>query len=1749
MTNRVITILLIVLVTVALLGEAARNVVEPEGRWQGWLQLLVAQQLADTLDRQVQLGPITDISLEGVEAQRLAVADGFYLEDGLLARAERIVIAFDLIGILRQEVAPAAGISRVRIEDAWVHVVRDPQGELNVERLLPEPVGPPPPPEDQFQGVVTVADTVVIYDDYAVETVPGVRLNVELADLNAEIDMREVGWIALDLTARERLGRFGSIAVRGQRETETGFAWANAEIGAIDAAFWYNMFVKAEGVGVEGGRVDVSGTVGLMPREFGDPEPAVAAHATVRDAAVTLAALNGRQVIADTTLTGTMDGAQIHSLDGRVDGTTINASGFIGDWDEPVIDVDFDARVIRPMELLDLMPEPDEKTRAQIETVAVSGPLLVSGVMTGPVEQANVNARIEAPGQIRYASSDVGQITAGPLDLRVDLLDLADPNIRGRANIAEVDPVDLEPLRASLFEGMEGPIEVAPLQDVFADFLWSGEMPIVQTEIAIPALSVGEVGVTALRTEVAVADDVIYLRDLRAEPLGARLAANATLDLGGDDGLWAWADGSIEGLDLARLAALPGLDATEGLRGEFSGRFAGEYADAAPYAIATGAVEQPGYDEWGVESLRAMVVVDGDAIDVRGASFQDPLGMGWVRGVMPFEGEMAASFAIAGVDLETVAERFDLDVEGLEGEAFVTGSAGGTIEQPRVDAMLRAFNLRYDDYTVDAVQAEIEGGLDALAVSDLYASSGRIVARVNGSLSEIDLDEPNAKIAGTVRLAGPVDQTALELADLQDEDLVGAVNAEIEIAGTLQEPSADGAVYLEYARYDKVVTDDAVLRVSLRDDLLEMEELRVPIGDAVVSGTASVSSVFDDPIVSATLQARDVVLQDMALWQEMGLPLAGTVNLPYLSLQGPLDALNGLAQIEASDLMLGDEQIGAVSAAVLLNQDALMLRRTKVALAGGEIAVEGRYRLDQQRILPSEFELDDVSISQLLQVAVPIAQYLEEGSRDAEANGPSLARRLTSLSLRLGGRMDGSVLVEGAIPEAAPEGTPAEDVIADLLTAVSAEVEMDIREPSLDNRGLPDTRLAAQVAEEPEVALQVEASEGDALITADGTWRPDGAIDVLAEVSAFEMASLRPWTPATVEALGGRLNLTVQATGTLDEPQFVASIDVIDPEVHGVQFDLVSAPLIRYDGELVQVDSLVMREDDEEFYVDGRIPFDWETMSVPEEGELQVVMRSDGTDLAIFPPMIAGAAGEQGAEGPLSQVEATGSLDSLVRITGSLTRPELNGEVSVAASSIVTPWIGSPVEDLVLNANFTGLEGTTIVDLEQFSARVDSTTLQSSGTAEMAQYQLAMLAENTYDLSLEVEAARQSIGGDGLTARNLRGVVALKTQEPGLHRLSVDELGADFGDGSVLVDGGIGVTTFAPAEMEENEFGLHIVADDARPRYGNLFLGTVNGKVDVANTGRGEPVSIDGVMTLSHATIGIPPLGGAEEEAELLGMPADFPSPNLDVALAIGPDVRVRTTGMTAPLEPTERAVWVRGTPQRPNVQGLIEVQEGQAAISGGVLDVQTAGVRFLVRPKLGLQRQPPVELELDGRVWATATKLIDQTVIDGRRLEDVLIQMDVSGTLPDHIHVEVSSLPPLAEEQIYALLGTAPFAGGDGLAEAGDLEDVMTEQFVSALGAAFRQYVFQPFEEDLRELLGLSVFEVSFAFNQPVDVRLGGYLVEDLLVTYETSVYGATHDEYQLAVSYRVQRQFELTYQTNEESDHRLLVEYVYDF
>jgi len=57
--------------------------------------------------------------------------------------------------------------------------------------------------------------------------------------------------------------------------------------------------------------------------------------------------------------------------------------------------------------------------------------------------------------------------------------------------------------------------------------------------------------------------------------------------------------------------------------------------------------------------------------------------------------------------------------------------------------------------------------------------------------------------------------------------------------------------------------------------------------------------------------------------------------------------------------------------------------------------------------------------------------------------------------------------------------------------------------------------------------------------------------------------------------------------------------------------------------------------------------------------------------------------------------------------------------------------------------------------------------------------------------------------------------------------------------------------------------------------------------------------------------------------------------------------------------------------------------------------------------------------------------------------------------------------------------------------------------------------------------------------------VRLGKYVLKDLLVSYQRTVGGANNDRYVLSVSYRLQDRVRVTYTNNDQGESRLKVEY----
>jgi len=331
MTRRLVPLTLCLLVAVLLFAEAGRNLFTPRDRALSWLQVLVSQQLADTFGREVQLGRIeipANLAM-GVVANRVAIAEKERLADGAIVRAERLELRYDLVRVLRGELAPAASVNLVRLSGAYAKLVRDEAGELNLSKILPE--GPPAPPEERFRGKVEIADSEIYYEDRGLLSRDRRPLTLEFAGVEGEVDLMRRDWLEASLSGWERLGRFAFMTVSAELKQDSGFAWVDAELSGVDLPWWYDFFAASPELDLRRGTADLSGNILVVPR--GEDQKALAAlcDCKIRNGNARIKALNDAVVDFDGEATATLEGVEVRRLEARVGGTHLRAEGFVTD--------------------------------------------------------------------------------------------------------------------------------------------------------------------------------------------------------------------------------------------------------------------------------------------------------------------------------------------------------------------------------------------------------------------------------------------------------------------------------------------------------------------------------------------------------------------------------------------------------------------------------------------------------------------------------------------------------------------------------------------------------------------------------------------------------------------------------------------------------------------------------------------------------------------------------------------------------------------------------------------------------------------------------------------------------------------------------------------------------------------------------------------------------------------------------------------------------------------------------------------------------------------------------------------------------------------------------------------------------------------------------------------------------------------------------------------------------------------------
>jgi translocation and assembly module TamB len=334
------------------------------------------------------------------------------------------------------------------------------------------------------------------------------------------------------------------------------------------------------------------------------------------------------------------------------------------------------------------------------------------------------------------------------------------------------------------------------------------------------------------------------------------------------------------------------------------------------------------------------------------------------------------------------------------------------------------------------------------------------------------------------------------------------------------------------------------------------------------------------------------------------------------------------------------------------------------------------------------------------------------------------------------------------------------------------------------------------------------------------------------------------------------------------------------------------------------------------------------------------------------------------------------------------------------------------------------------------------------------------------------------------------GRVQLAGVAPALEDISVDltfdqararlrRFRADVGGGVVEA---VGEATFE--NLRPQRYAVDVSASRARLEVLRFFRGHVDGRLALRGTLQRAELSGRLALSAGDLVVAVPPPGAG-------GGQAGFPVA-LDVDVVAGEGLHV----VAGPVRlAVTGAVHVGGTAAGPALSGTVTGRGGEYRAFGTTFVVEEGTAVF--QEFRGLE---PV-------VSARART----------RVADVTVFVHVAGT-PGQMQVSLSSDPELPHDRIVQLLAAQ---AGIQQALAGDVEALLRQQLA--------RFLLGEFEVRLRQLLGLSELRIEYDFEQPLRLRLGRFLVENLYLTL-TTVFD-TQTRFLWALEYRFARHYALVF------------------
>lgn len=1684
---------------------------------RNFLQKAAAQEIANFLGRPVTLGPVEGDLWSGLTIKGLSVTGKESLPE---LAVEELHISWDLAAMLRRTAEPGRAISAIRLTRPYLLLYRDEKGITNLQRLfyliqmrmgLPrtaKPLGP-------LGFTVVVVDGTVDYDLRG----PGMPRRPErgrVSRLNLFLDPR-----------RPELWQVrGSFGTDGQylnsATFQGGFCLTTGQVGAQVAvqgarlARLGPLFLRDSGANFTSGLAELSANLWL-PRSGAQLQWTL--NAALRGLTGRYSGLPGTVSLPQATAVISPLGAYVHAPQVRWKQTSFALEATLWDFKAPSLVAQATNLNLHVPEVMALLPaEQRQKLKAMPEVQWLRG----TADLTGPLAHLDCRLSMNSDSPVQ-AKIEETTVRAASVAVQGVLHDLARPSLTASVQMAQVQVEDLP--RVKLPSGEESQPRLAPLPQLNVVVAWAGDRLSARTALDKATVTGLPMAMRDLNAQIDLAGDVISVRGLESR-VGDGSLVGEVVFAATKDTPKAEAVVSVSNVDVASLHPLLPPDFDHSVSGTLQGVATASLRDEKVSLQAQVSVAEPEFDNYGASTASGELVWCEDELEVPWAMAEAPDGRVVLAGRFNSEG-LKARFSASDLDLQALGQRFSQ--EDLVGRGWATGTVAGTYEDPVADVELAAWDVAYQDYAVEALYAEGQGGPKSVQVNRLMAYRDGAVATFAGRVSDLNSREPYGKISGPFRVAGLTVPQVLDWAKYKsDVRPTGQATLSGTVSGTFTEPVVEGIIHLVGVEYDVYRLEELRGPLRLAGDHLSVGPTHGRFQDVRVTISAQIDGLLSDPSQMLTVMRLDtdpIELSRMVVLHRYGVGVGGEASMERaeVKLRGS-QLLTAQADIACSTLQLGEERLKPFHLQIHTEETLVKLRPTELDLARGRATIFGEYDTESRRLM-AQAELSDCHLPPLLNLAKEAASVVAASRR--EKNPEVAGRQYASLALRTDGGLSGTVAAEG------PVDSP------------NLRVNLQGEKLHLDGRPLPQVDVACHyiTSEKRLEDINLEAQYGQGLVIVTGEAILGDQVNLIADASDLDLHALSAWSPRAVSA-AGLLGLTAIITGPIESPFIKGSFDMTNVTVEGLQFDLVSAPIVRVAEGGIDVDSLIVKRGPHEMTGHGHLPFTWAGSKIPRDEPIAFAASFGNADLEtlrIFAQEYYASHNPDSPRNPWEGIQTAGQLDASVQLGGTLMQPTLAGTLEINEGAVKMADWAKPIERIEMQVDMAPAPtGGSVIQLADLKAQYDQANLTGQGSVLLKYATLDRLTENTWDLDFGVEGPKVTFVG-GTTAENVALDVSLKTTEAGKARLSFAKGQAKLGSGRAILEGGAVLNSLDWRVLDRNDFDITLVLDRARLQYGDVLNGLLNGRVTVKNPEAGQSAIVKGELSLAHALVGYTP-SGAVAPAQLRAASAEVPAFRFDIRCGVGEDVRVRGAGINMPLQPDVNALQVTGTPQEPRVAGRALAQQGRASVPGGFLSVKSFFVDFNLSPEVGVA-PPPKPLQLRAKVLGEAERLVSEVEIDGWVVGPVHLYLNFAGELPGEIKVSATSEPPLAEDQIYAILGAGPFGGLMAGGQAGD--EAVSERFVSLLAAGLRVGVFEPLEAQLRELLGLAEFSINFTLDQPVEVCLGKYLVRNLLVSYRQGLGASKENQWWLSVSYEVVPGTVVSYYTRDDGEKRFSVGY----